>query len=132
MRRVVVTGIGMVTPLGCGVELNWKRLIRGDSGIARIRGFDSTDLPSKIAGQVPEEGEGAFHADEWMSPKEQKRVDRFILLGLNSESKLACSRTRFVVRFPILENSDFKKEESFLAFVDLPIFISEPSSIPYG
>ena len=82
MRRVVVTGLGMVTPLGSGVQENWKRLIKGESGISNIRGFEYTDLPSKVAGQIPQEGEGAFNPNDWMTPKEQKRVDRFIILGI--------------------------------------------------
>ncbi len=53
MRRVVVTGLGLVTPLGCGVGVNWERLIKGQSGIRAIQSFDVSDLTSKIAGQVP-------------------------------------------------------------------------------
>jgi 3-oxoacyl-[acyl-carrier-protein] synthase II len=83
MRRVVVTGIGMVTPLGCGVDTNWTRLIEGRSGIGTIQSFDVFDLKSKVAGQVPlGEGDGLFNADDWVSPKEQRRMDPFILFGL--------------------------------------------------
>ena len=84
MRRVVVTGLGMVTPLACGVGPTWQRLIAGDSGIARIEGFEISDLPCKIAGQLPR-GEGAngtFNADQWMEPKEQRKVDDFILYAM--------------------------------------------------
>ncbi len=84
MRRVVVTGLGMVSPLACGVEPTWQRLIAGDSGIARIEGFEISDLPCKIAGQIPR-GEGAngtFNADHWMEPKEQRKVDDFILYAM--------------------------------------------------
>jgi 3-oxoacyl-[acyl-carrier-protein] synthase II len=84
MRRVVVTGLGMVSPLACGVEPTWQRLIAGDSGIGRIEGFEISDLPCKIAGQIPR-GEGAngtFNADQWMEPKEQRKVDDFILYAM--------------------------------------------------
>ena len=84
MRRVVVTGLGMVTPLGCGVEPTWQRLITGDSGIRRIQGFEISDLPCKIAGQIPrgEGSNGTFNADHWMEPKEQRKVDDFILFAM--------------------------------------------------
>src|SRR5271154_5713932 len=83
MRRVVVTGLGMVTPLACGVEPTWQRLLAGDSGIGRIERFEVSDLPCKIAGQIPrgDGADGSFNADQWMEPKEQGRVDDFILLG---------------------------------------------------
>ena len=74
-RRVVVTGMGMVTPLGCGVDASWRRLIAGQSGIRRIDRFEVDDLPAKIAGLVPTgEGEGAFRIDEVMAPKEPART----------------------------------------------------------
>lgn len=83
MRRVVVTGIGLVTPLGCGVDVNWSCLIGGRSGISPIQSFDVSDLRSKIAGQVPlGEGDGRFNADDWVTPKDQRRMDLFILFGL--------------------------------------------------
>jgi len=80
MRRVVVTGLGMVSPLACGVEPTWQRLIAGESGIGRIEGFEISDLPCKIAGQIPrgEGSNGTFNADQWMEPKEQRKVDDFI------------------------------------------------------
>ena len=53
MRRVVVTGLGMVTPLGCGVEHTWQRLVTGQSGVRRVERFDVSDLPARIAGQIP-------------------------------------------------------------------------------
>jgi len=66
MRRVVVTGLGMVTPLGSGVEPVWRRLVDGRSGLRAIQSFDTSDLPSKIAGQVPlgETAEGHFNPDD--------------------------------------------------------------------
>jgi 3-oxoacyl-[acyl-carrier-protein] synthase II len=84
MRRVVVTGLGMVTPLACGVGPTWQRLIAGDSGIRKIEGFEISDLPCKIAGQIPrgEASNGTFNADQWMEPKEQRKVDDFILFAM--------------------------------------------------
>ncbi len=84
MRRVVVTGIGLVTPLGVGAELVWKKLIEGQSGIRAIQSFDVSDLPAKIAGQVPrgETASGAFNADDWVPPKEQRKMDEFIVYAL--------------------------------------------------
>lgn len=84
MRRVVITGLGMVSPLGCGVKINWDRLMAGKSGIRAIDSFDVSDLPAKIAGIVPEgtKDEGGFDPSEWVEPKEQRKIDRFILLGM--------------------------------------------------
>ncbi|MBU3655568.1 MAG: beta-ketoacyl-ACP synthase II, partial [Alphaproteobacteria bacterium] len=84
MRRVVVTGLGLVTPLACGVAANWQKLIAGESGIAAITSFDVEGLSAQIAGQVPEgsRAEGKFDVNEWISEKEQRRMDRFIHLGL--------------------------------------------------
>ncbi len=84
MRRVVVTGLGMVTPLGCGVEESWRRLIAGDSGARRVDRFDVSDLPSKIACMIPR-GDGAngtYNPDRWMEPKEQRKVDEFITFAM--------------------------------------------------
>src|SRR6266446_3750895 len=84
MRRVVVTGLGMVTPLACGVEPTWQRLINGESGARRIESFDVSDLPAKIACQVPrgDGSNGSFNADQWMEPKEQRKVDDFIIFAM--------------------------------------------------
>ncbi len=84
MRRVVVTGIGLVTPLGVGAEFAWKRLIEGQSGIRAIQSFDVSDLPAKIAGQVPrgDTASGGFNADDWVPPKEQRKMDEFIVYAL--------------------------------------------------
>ena len=84
MRRVVVTGMGMVTPLGDGLDVNWRRLIAAESGIRSIQGFDTTDLATKIGGQVPlgDKANGHFNADLYMLPKEQRKVDKFILFGM--------------------------------------------------
>jgi 3-oxoacyl-[acyl-carrier-protein] synthase II len=84
MRRVVVTGLGLVTPLGCGVEPTWRRLIAGESGLGAIQSFDVSDLPSKVAGQVPrgEGAEGRFNADDWLPPTDQRKMDEFIVYGI--------------------------------------------------
>jgi 3-oxoacyl-[acyl-carrier-protein] synthase II len=84
MRRVVVTGMGIVCPLGLGVEHVWRRLIDGDSGITAIQAFDTKDLPCKVAGQVPHgsKAEGRLDVTEWIPPKDQKKMDRFIHLAL--------------------------------------------------
>src|SRR6266851_6967738 len=86
MRRVVVTGLGMVTPLACGVEPTWQRLINGESGARRIETFDVSDLPAKIACQVPrgDGTDGTFDADQWMEPKEQRKVDDFIIFAMGA------------------------------------------------
>ena len=83
MRRVVVTGLGMVTPLGVGVDHNWKLILAGKSGIDRITGFDVDDIACQIAGQVPgPDEEGGLDLDAFIDPREQRRQDRFIQLGL--------------------------------------------------
>jgi len=84
MRRVVVTGLGMVTPLGCGVDVNWQRLLDGRSGATRISHFETSDLPAKIACLVPrgDGGDGTFNPDDWMDPRDQRRVDNFIVYAM--------------------------------------------------
>jgi 3-oxoacyl-[acyl-carrier-protein] synthase II len=84
MRRVVVTGLGLVTPLASGVEATWKRLIASESGLGAIQNFDVSDLPAKVAGQVPrgETADGRFNADDWVPPKDQRKMDEFILFGI--------------------------------------------------
>ena len=84
MRRVVVTGLGMVSPLGCGVETTWKRILNGQSGARKIETFDVSDLPSKIACMVPrgDGSDGTFNPDQWMEPKEQRKVDDFIIFAM--------------------------------------------------
>ena len=86
MRRVVVTGLGMVTPLACGVESTWRRLINGESGARRVETFDVSDLASKIACQVPRGNgaDGTFDPDLWMEPKEQRKVDDFIIFAMGA------------------------------------------------
>jgi 3-oxoacyl-[acyl-carrier-protein] synthase II len=84
MRRVVVTGLGMVTPLACGVEETWRRLLAGQSGARRIEKFEIDDLAAKIACQIPygDGSNGSYNPDQWMEPKEQRRVDQFIVFAM--------------------------------------------------
>ncbi|MGR3660453.1 MAG: beta-ketoacyl-ACP synthase II [Paracoccaceae bacterium] len=86
MRRVVVTGLGMVTPLACGVEETWKRLLAGQSGAATIKRFDASHLATNYACEIPvgDGSDGTFNADDWMLPKEQRKVDDFILYGMTA------------------------------------------------
>jgi 3-oxoacyl-[acyl-carrier-protein] synthase II len=86
MRRVVITGLGLVTPLGCGVETTWSRLIAGKSGAGPITRFKVDDLPCRIACDVPrgDGSDGTFNADQWFDPKEQRRVDDFITYGVTA------------------------------------------------
>src|SRR3954447_24093489 len=84
MRRVVVTGLGMVTPLACGVEATWQRLLAGQSGARKIEKFEVEDLAAKIACQIPrgDGSGGTYNPDQWMEPKEQRRVDEFIVFAM--------------------------------------------------
>ncbi len=84
MRRVVVTGMGMVTPLGDGVDTNWRRLMAAESGIRSIQAFDTSDLATKIAGEVPQgdKANGHFNVDDYLAPKEQRKLDKFIIFGI--------------------------------------------------
>ncbi|MBN9532138.1 MAG: beta-ketoacyl-ACP synthase II [Alphaproteobacteria bacterium] len=86
MRRVVVTGLGLVTPLACGVEETWSRLLAGKSGARPITKFRTDDLATKIACDVPrgDGSDGSFSADQWVDPKEQRRIDDFITFGLTA------------------------------------------------
>jgi 3-oxoacyl-[acyl-carrier-protein] synthase II len=86
MRRVVVTGLGMVTPLACGVEQTWQQLLAGESGIKRIEKFEVSDLACQIAGQIPrgDGSNGTFNPDQWMEPKERRKVDDFILFAMSA------------------------------------------------
>jgi 3-oxoacyl-[acyl-carrier-protein] synthase II len=84
MRRVVVTGLGLVTPLACGVEETWSRLLAGQSGASPITKFKVDDLPTKIACQVPrgDGTDGTFNPEQWVEPKELRRMDDFIIYGI--------------------------------------------------
>ncbi len=84
MRRVVITGLGMVTPLACGVEETWSRLLAGQSGAGPITRFDASPLATTYACEVPrgDGTDGTFNPDDWMAPKEARKVDEFILYGM--------------------------------------------------
>jgi 3-oxoacyl-[acyl-carrier-protein] synthase II len=84
MRRVVVTGMGMVTPLACGVEATWRRLVAGESGARKVDTFDVSDLPSRIACMIPhgDGSDGTYDPNLWMEPKEQRKVDDFIIYAM--------------------------------------------------
>jgi 3-oxoacyl-[acyl-carrier-protein] synthase II len=84
MRRVVVTGLGLVTPLACGVEETWSRLLAGQSGASPITKFKTDDLATRIACQVRrgDGTDGTFNPDQWVDAKEQRRMDDFIIYGL--------------------------------------------------
>ena len=89
MRRVVVTGLGMVSPLGQGVETSWRRLIAGDNGFGRMQGFEIDDLACQIAAHVPrgDGSNGTFNPDQWMEPKEQRKVDDFIIYAMAASTE---------------------------------------------
>jgi len=84
MRRVVVTGMGMVTPLGCGVEPTWARLVAGESGARKIDTFEVSDISCQIAGMIPygDGANGTYNPDDWMEAKEQRKVDKFIVYAM--------------------------------------------------
>jgi 3-oxoacyl-[acyl-carrier-protein] synthase II len=81
--------MGMVTPLGCGVDVTWRRLLAGHSGIAGIQAFDVSDMSAKIAGLVPrgETSSGLFNADEWVAPKDQRKMDEFIVFAITAATQ---------------------------------------------
>jgi 3-oxoacyl-[acyl-carrier-protein] synthase II len=89
MRRVVITGLGLVTPLGIGVEHVWKRLLNSESGIGAIQSFEVSDLPAKIAGQVPrgETASGNFNVDDWVPVKDQRKMDDFIVFAIGAATQ---------------------------------------------
>ncbi|PQO22354.1 beta-ketoacyl-[acyl-carrier-protein] synthase II [Rhodobacteraceae bacterium WD3A24] len=84
MRRVVVTGLGMVSPLACGVEQTWQRLLEGRSGAGPISRFDASALTTTYACELPmgDGSDGTFNPDDWMAPKERRKVDDFILYAM--------------------------------------------------
>ena len=86
MRRVVVTGLGLVTPLACGVEQSWSRLLDGKSGAGTITRFDASNLATTYACEVPigDGSDGSFNPEEWMDKKERRKVDDFILYGMSA------------------------------------------------
>src|SRR5215207_2323069 len=84
LRRVVITGLGLVTPLGSGVEPSWSRLLEGKSGARRIEEFEVSDLTCQIGCFVPRgpQADGLFNPDDWMEPKDQRKVDDFIIFAM--------------------------------------------------
>ncbi len=88
MRRVVVTGLGLVTPLGCGVKTTWDNIAAGKSGLRAITEFDVSDLPARVAGIVPRgTNPGEFNPDDYIEPKEQKKMDDFIHFAIGAATQ---------------------------------------------
>ena len=106
MRRVVVTGMGMVTPLACGVEATWARLIAGDSGARKIDTFEVSDITCQIAGMIPtgDGSGGTYNPDQWMEPKEQRKVDKFIVYAMCA-AKQALEHAGWKPKTPDEQNS---------------------------
>ena len=86
MRRVVVTGMGLLSPLACGVEESWQRLLAGHSGAGRIKHFDADHLPCQIACEIPlgDGTDATYNPDVWVAPKDQRKIDRFIAYALTA------------------------------------------------
>ncbi len=100
MRRVVVTGLGLTTPLGNGVNINWERLIAAQSGIRRIEAFDVSDLAAQVAGMIPRgTNPGELDLDAVAPAKDRRRMDDFIVYGLAAAAEA-------------VEDSGWKPEDS--------------------
>ncbi|MGY6708910.1 MAG: beta-ketoacyl-ACP synthase II [Rhizobiaceae bacterium] len=82
MRRVVVTGLGLLSPFGVGAEHTWKQILAGRSAARRIESFEVDDLPCKIASPISREGEGAYNPDDFLEPKDQRKIGEFIVYGM--------------------------------------------------
>jgi 3-oxoacyl-[acyl-carrier-protein] synthase II len=84
MRRVVITGLGLLSPLACGVEASWRRLTAGENAARRVESFDVSDLSCQIACQIPrgDGSDGTYNPSDWMEPKEQRKVDDFIIYAM--------------------------------------------------
>ncbi len=98
MRRVVITGLGLVTPVGCGVEAAWSALLAGQNGARRVEEFDVSDITCQIANFIPRgaKSDGKFNPDDWMEPKEQRKVDDFIIYAMAaSDQAIADSGLKF-------------------------------------
>lgn len=89
MRRVVITGLGLVSPLGSGHEHAWKRLTAGENAAKRIEEFEVSDLSCQVACQVPrgDGSDGTFNPNDWMEPKEQRKVDDFIIYAMGAATQ---------------------------------------------
>ena len=111
--RVVITGVGAVTPLGTGVENFWSRLIAGESGIAPITLFDVSDFPTRIAGEVKD-----FNAEDWLDRKEARRIDRFIAFAVASarmaldDSGLPTTEKEIGDKTPLISASRFDDDKA--------------------
>jgi 3-oxoacyl-[acyl-carrier-protein] synthase II len=101
MRRVVITGLGIVSPVGCGVEASWKALLAGANGARRIEEFEVADLACQIACFIPrgEKADGKFNPNDWMEPKEQRKVDDFIIYAM-AAAQQAIEDSGFVADTP--------------------------------
>src|SRR6266568_603665 len=121
MRRVVVTGMGMLTPLGCGVETTWARLLKGESGAKKIDRFDVSDIACQIACSIPrgDGSNGTYNPDQWMEPKEQRKVDEFIVYAI-------CAATQAI------EDSGWKPEsrEDQIAIGDADVMVAGGTESP--
>jgi 3-oxoacyl-[acyl-carrier-protein] synthase II len=106
MRRVVITGLGIVSPVGCGVDHAWSNLIAGKSGARKIEEFEVADLSCQIANFVPRgsTAEGKFNPDDWMEPKEQRKVDDFIIYAVAAADQ-AIADSGFVADTPEKQES---------------------------
>src|SRR4029078_6183028 len=84
MRRVVITGLGRVSPLGCDAETTWERLLGGQTATKRVESFDVSDLSCQVACQIPrgDGSDGTYNPNDWMEPKEQRKVDDFITYAM--------------------------------------------------
>src|ERR1700752_2615804 len=89
MGRVVITGLGLVSPLGRGPEIGWERLNKGQNAARRIESFDVSDLSCQVACQVPQGdgSDGTFNPTDWMEPKEQRKVDDFIIYAMGAATQ---------------------------------------------
>src|SRR5262245_50393191 len=89
MRRVVITGLGLVSPLGSGVDAAWERLIAGKNAARRVEDFDVSDLTCQVACQIPrgDGSDGTFNPNDWMEPKEQRKVDDFIIYAMAASTQ---------------------------------------------
>jgi len=89
MRRVVVTGLGLISPLASGVEPTWKRLLAAESGVRSIQRCDVSDLPSKVAGEVPfgDAANDHFNANDYVLPKDQRKMDQFIVYAMGAATQ---------------------------------------------
>ena len=127
MRRVVVTGIGAVTPLGGDIHSSWKKLILGKSGASSITRFDPEGFPCTIACEVPlgeglSANDGSFNPNDWVSPKDQKKIDTFILYGIAAaEMAIKDSGWKIDVK-NILYKVEELKEFSYINYNDYSVW----------